>query len=885
MHITKIELEDIKSHVDSKYEFTRGTTAITGENGAGKTTLIEAIAWTLFDLLEYKKDDFVRRGAVKGVARVTFESGLDEREYTVYRDTATGYYVYDPRLKTRIADKKEEVSRFLWQHLGVEPGTDLESLFKHAIGVPQGAFTASFLATSAERKKTFDTLLKVEEYRRGADELLKTSRYLEHQITTVRERIARAEGELARTDSITADYKKISSQAGELAKNLEIIVSAVADKSESAARMDEIADKVEELRSAFEKLKADTARLEILFAQKERDLKSAALAVEKIKEAESDNRRHLAALSRLKELERERVERDKLRIELAKVETAIANVKAEQKRLQENLETVLKAHQTIEILKPKVLEQERLEMELDAVRNKLAHARAFANQILSLEEKLARLRESYTANQDKLKEIETKTSNAANLNELQKRDSEIVLQLAQLRASLERDEKFQAEIKNGLCPILSQKCLNLKEGETLESYVTSQFSELKSQILDFEIEQKAVATNLLSSRDAERFVSTLGTYQARAVEITEEGRRLNSEKAALEKESENLPNLDSEFARIEKELAVLDNPKAGIKILEKEATREFELREAVTKIDKNNERLETDRQIFVEQLESYKDLDAQWEQFSGERDSTVEAHRIYLSNEVLANSLAERGKDCEEAKRELDILQDDLVRADRTFNETGKGYDRELHLTEKAKLLEAEKRKAEVGATFEAVKRRENELAAELATLNETRNAMQGEFIEKERLEKIAEATTFIRETLKEAAPRVARNYVHHVSIEANQMFREISGNAEYTLKWGEDYGIFLEEGGYDRPFISLSGGEQMAAALSVRLALLKQLSEIRIAFFDEPTANMDAERRENFAMQISQIKHFEQLFVISHDDTFENYADNVLSVERGVNV
>ena len=113
-------------------------------------------------------------------------------------------------------------------------------------------------------------------------------------------------------------------------------------------------------------------------------------------------------------------------------------------------------------------------------------------------------------------------------------------------------------------------------------------------------------------------------------------------------------------------------------------------------------------------------------------------------------------------------------------------------------------------------------------------------------------------------------------------MFREITGNAERTLKWAEDYGILLEEGGYDRPFTNLSGGEQMAAALSVRLALLKQLSDIRIAFFDEPTTNMDAERRENFAMQISRIGYFDQLFVISHDDTFESYVDNVVIVERG---
>jgi exonuclease SbcC len=68
-----------------------------------------------------------------------------------------------------------------------------------------------------------------------------------------------------------------------------------------------------------------------------------------------------------------------------------------------------------------------------------------------------------------------------------------------------------------------------------------------------------------------------------------------------------------------------------------------------------------------------------------------------------------------------------------------------------------------------------------------------------------------------------------------------------------------------------------MAAALAVRLALLKQLSDIRIAFFDEPTVNMDAERRERLAQQIGQVRHFDQLFVISHDDTFEETVDHVV--------
>ena len=96
MHVTRVELENIKSFERGGFAFERGTTAIVGPNGAGKTTILEALAWALFDVLDYSKEDFLRRGAKKGWVRVTFQNDLDERLYTVYRDTGSGYYVYDP---------------------------------------------------------------------------------------------------------------------------------------------------------------------------------------------------------------------------------------------------------------------------------------------------------------------------------------------------------------------------------------------------------------------------------------------------------------------------------------------------------------------------------------------------------------------------------------------------------------------------------------------------------------------------------------------------------------------------------------------------------------------------------------------------------------------
>ncbi|PYT00555.1 MAG: hypothetical protein DMF63_08295 [Acidobacteria bacterium] len=882
MHITRIELENIKSHVNAAFDFERGTTAITGENGAGKTTLIEAIAWTLFDVLDYRKEDFLRRGAKRGSARVTFESGLDERLYTVYRDTATGYNVYDPGLKMRIADKKEEVTRFLWQHLGVEPGTDLEALFHRAIGVPQGTFTAIFLETPAERKKAFDKLLKVEEYRRGAEELLKTSRFIEQQTTAVRERIARSEGEVARIDSVEEEYKTFAAQAKDLASELEKIELDAAEKKSTLETLDKAEAELVAARTSLESQRTEQIKLTFSVEQKTRDLELAREAAKKADETKADCEKHRTAELRLKELERERTEREKLRDNLSKVESALASVRADQKYSNDALESALKAHAAVNGLKIAAADEERLEKELGRLRDLAAQAKAILNQITALDEKIERLRESYRANKSQLAQAVEHANRSDDSTTLAKKDEEIIRELASLQAALERDERFQAEIKNGLCPILSQKCLNLKEGETLDDFVTSQFADLRTRIAVLETEHGRVAVALQTSREAEKFLKQLATLQTRETEIADEGKRLNEEKASLTAQLEAHPKIDDDLAKVEAELKALDSPKAKMRLLDVEARREGELRQKLSNIESNLERLESDRKIHVEQLESYKDFDSFWKEATEIRDSTAEAHRTYLTNEVLANSVAERVALLEEATKQAEGIDKSIADATAKLELAAGKYDRDRHASARSELMELQRRQAESSARLETARRRVTELESEVARLSEIKKTIKGDLAEKYRLEKASELTTFIRDTLKEAAPLVARNYVYHVSLEANLLFREITGNAEHTLKWSEDYGIQLEEDGYERPFISMSGGEQMAAAMSVRLALLKQLSDIRIAFFDEPTTNMDAERRENLAVQLSNIKHFDQLFVISHDDTFEGYVDNVVTVERG---
>ncbi|MGB7250292.1 MAG: SMC family ATPase, partial [Phormidesmis sp.] len=147
--------------------------------------------------------------------------------------------------------------------------------------------------------------------------------------------------------------------------------------------------------------------------------------------------------------------------------------------------------------------------------------------------------------------------------------------------------------------------------------------------------------------------------------------------------------------------------------------------------------------------------------------------------------------------------------------------------------------------------------------------------------ERIKRFINYARKVYKAAGPRITERYVHNISREADRLFRELLGRTNVALTWSAEYEITVQEGAHARRFINLSGGEQMCAALAVRLALLKVLADIDVAFFDEPTTNMDRARRASLAEAIARIKSFKQLFVISHDDTFEQVTETTITVTR----
>lgn len=293
-----------------------------------------------------------------------------------------------------------------------------------------------------------------------------------------------------------------------------------------------------------------------MLKQKENEKNLAFAAAEKIKLVENDYKIHVAAVGDLKNLEAKRIERDLVRTEFNKIENRIVSLKAEQKSCGDNLKKVAEARENIVKIEPQVREQENLEKQRETLRTDLANVKAAENQVSSFEEKLKHLRDELADINNKIKTAEQKSVGVENFEVLQKRDMEIISELAKFRAVLERDEQFEREvleslIKNHFCPIVSQKCLNLETGKASETQIGLKNGDGKAQIAVLETEQKMVSAKLLQAREAEKTAAGLPALFEDKDKTTERGKKMREEQETWRARAGNLSKITFELSEIE----------------------------------------------------------------------------------------------------------------------------------------------------------------------------------------------------------------------------------------------------------------------------------------------------------------------------------------------
>lgn len=914
MEILSVKLENFKSHRESYFEFQSGTNAICGENGAGKTSILEAIAWTLFNHSDYSKDDLIRKGTAQAQVVVKFISSLDGRTYQIQRCTKRGYELYDPQLKRKLDYTKiEDVMPWLREHLGVAQNTELPKLFAETIGIPQGTLTSDFLKRGNERKKIFDPILKVEEYKQAFTQAKDLEHHAKLQVSQLEQTLIQYEQQLQSWEELKQHYqildREITTAEVELSSLTEELTLLQKEK-------DELTDLANQIQDLTLQLQKTNFQRDNLFNSQQRlhqTLEKAQSSEQICSASQTSYQTYQQAERSLADLAKAQKNRQTLVQQRAEYESRLTQRTLDLIRLKNDVENRQASQAKLTSLLPLIERQTALESQLANLESELQEIRLTKREKQKLESHLTELQ----ARQNQLQvNIQNLRSLETTINQIPALENSFNIFREQL-SRIEAGKQFQgslsqlvitAEKKRDRYHTEVQKVLNLLDSHPqLKPSVQSAFelgNDLNSEILDSLQQILADLNQQVSVAQLQQKIQALQgqlntAYQCRTdfaslqAKLTEQHQletniqqtrsHLEQLDILLAKESQIVKTIEN----IQHQLKELNNPRGTAQILAQEIQKFATVQQKYEHAQQFKVQLVEALQTLDEQLTEFAQLDSHIEQQNQLKSQHQSGYLNYLKHEEAAQQLPSLEAELKAAialLQELETQHQSLQTESDRLKATYDPQQREtVEITYNLKI----KQQAQIQGSLSP---KRNELSRIQQQLDRCANLAQERDRATQQLAKRQKALQFVsdaRNFYNQASPRITKFYLEEISREADKLFRELLNRQNVALEWTEDYEIMVQEDGHRRGFKSLSGGEQMCAALAVRLALLRIIADIDVAFFDEPTTNMDVPRRRQLADALarlsgtgSNIKTFRQLFVISHDDTFENLS-HFIHVQR----
>ncbi|MGF1460574.1 MAG: AAA family ATPase [Leptolyngbyaceae cyanobacterium] len=918
MQILSVTLKNFKTHQDKHFTFAPGTNAICGENGAGKTSILEAIAWVLFNYVgHYAKDDLIRNGSSSAEVTVDFVSNLDGRTYAVQRHTNRGYTLFDPQLNERLPYNriKDEVLPWLCDHFGIARGTDLGELFARTVGVPQGTFTADFLQSAENRKAVFDKVLKVEEYKTVYKDLNTLRRLAEDKVTAVDTEIATYEERLAIWEELQTRYRQISDDIAQNTVQLETLAEKLVTLEQTRRTLQSQAEQRQTLTSQRQQVQANIAGQQQTIALLSQNLAQAQTAAKICADNQTAYQAYQKVEAELQALGQQQSSRHVTQKKQQQLQKTLDNRAADMARLKVQLDNCIAAAAEIERLQPDVQQQVALETQLQALQQDQTALAQIRGELQASQQQITQSAQQIQQLTQDIEQLQALTPKVATIPQVEQQRDRLQQQLSRIEAARQFEaelrhlvqtgetvlEQHRAEASTSLT-ILGELRASLSGqpaaaiaqlGQTLEAGITINdtllskiqqiLADLSSQTnadkLQSQLHQLQQSLRQLRQQQGQLAVlperrQTLAHLQQQQTELTARTQTLQSQLTAGE-------TVTTHLAEVRAELAALNDPKGRCTILARSQQQQPQLQQRYQDMQTAQTGIQTQIDELADQLAVLAELDTTIAQQQAIKQVHQAGYLQYLQHEQTAQACDRLSQELTTAQQALDELQQSEVQLQAQLDELQGTFDpqkaQEVEETYQTVRSDRDRLEGSLPAQRQVLQTLQQQID-ELKGLAQKRDAAIA--IRKHR-ERIKRFVNFARKAYKEAGPRITERYVQQISREGDRLFRELLNRHNVALTWTRDYEILVQEGPNTRRFINLSGGEQMCAALAVRLALLKVLADIDIAFFDEPTTNMDRLRRESLAEAIARIRSFSQLFVISHDDTFEKVTENVIVVER----
>lgn len=918
MEILAVTLKNFKSHSDRRFSFQPGTNAICGENGAGKTSILEAIAWVLFNHRGvYKNEDLIRNGSGSAQVSVSFISDRDGRTYDVQRCTSKGYTIFDPQLGVKLDYRhiEDEIMPWLRQQLGVAPGTDLARLFANTIGVPQGTFTADFLQPPDKRKQIFDSILKVEEYRQANQELLTVEKYGKAEVERLEHQIAQYEEALKDWDLLQARRQTLSD---DIASNEATLLKLEADLAVLQTEKDRLALQAQQMQQLTAQLQQLTAQIE----GKQQTIDLLQQAVQRSKQAVefcTTNRTsyhvYLQTEATLHQLEQQLKQRQSLWRQREAQQQQLVEQHSKITRLSVQLEALAEAANQLEALQPLIAQQTEWERQQNSIADQLNQLQAFKLEQQNLTRQLNKLQSDQIRLRQEIEQIQVHQAEVNQIPALEQKRERLQEQLSRVEAAKQfeaelrqlvtvgesRRDQHQLQAEQALAilqqvqqsvPLIANSSFEstfnaIRAGVHLNTELLNALwrilSDLSEQISPAKLQHQLVQVknHLEVAYQYRAELATLETRHAHYAHCQSEIQQLQTRMAQVQQALTAETDWQQQRADLMSKLRQLDNPKGRGQLLERNLQQHSVLQNQYTALSKQYTTLQETITNLDAQLAQFAEVEAAIEQQQQLRQTHQAGYLTYVQYQKDANQLAPLEAELQTITAQLHQLEAERIAVQTDYDACRQTYDPEQWQTVETAYRETRSQADQLAGGLPQQRKLLLELDSQIEILQTTAKKRDRAQLELKQAEKVRKFITFARKVYKEAGPRITERYVQTVSREADRLFRELLNRPNVALEWTREYDILVQEGAHTRRMVNLSGGEQMCAALAVRLALLRVLADIDIAFFDEPTTNMDRPRRQSLAEAIANIKTFRQLFVISHDDTFEQVTENVILVER----
>ena len=274
------------------------------------------------------------------------------------------------------------------------------------------------------------------------------------------------------------------------------------------------------------------------------------------------------------------------------------------------------------------------------------------------------------------------------------------------------------------------------------------------------------------------------------------------------------------------------------------------------------------------------------------RPSTKKPGTFFYANSRLAEELAARQESLQKTLRQQELNRTSLAEKQSRLENARKSYNAEKHSEERQRKEALIDQVGTLRQKVADLTKDKERLAKEIDKLKQVKKEIEArktrvkDYGEKDKLVKFLRNRVF-----RNVSAYLSERFREEISLRADRIYRTIS-EADEELYWGENYQIVLRDMAdgeiRERTDDQLSGGQIMSAVVALRLAMLQTIGA-RIAFFDEPTSNLDITRRENLAHAFRAIdvgreevtEHwYDQLFLISHDVTFTEVTDQTIALE-----